>query len=176
MKNKRKGLVQVYTGNGKGKTTASLGLALRAIGHGMKVYVVQFMKGDTDYGEIVAARKLKNLKIVQFGRKEFVDRENPAKIDIQLARKALKQAEKAIMSGKYDIVVLDEINVALEWKLIGLGDVLAVVKKRPKHVELVLTGRYAHPQLVRCADLVTEMREVKHPYQKGVLAREGIEH
>lgn len=169
------GLVQVYTGNGKGKTTASLGLALRAIGRGLKAYVIQFMKG-CEYGEILALKSNPNLKIVQFGRESFVSKEKAAEIDISLAKKGLEHAKEIVMSGKYDLAILDEINVALDYKLINLEDVLELIAKKPRHVELVLTGRYAPKEIIKAADLVTEMLDIKHPFEKGLLARKGIDY
>ncbi len=170
------GLVQVYTGTGKGKTTAALGLGLRASGKGFKVYMIQFMKGDIEYGEITAVRKLDGFVIEQFGRPDFVDREHPAEIDIEFAKKGLARAEKIIKEKDYDILILDEINVAIDWHLLRLEEIIDLIKKKPKNMELILTGRYAHPKLIELADLVTEMEEIKHPYQQGILARDGIEH
>ncbi|MBN1572211.1 MAG: cob(I)yrinic acid a,c-diamide adenosyltransferase [Deltaproteobacteria bacterium] len=176
MKKPRRGLVQVYTGNGKGKTTAALGLAFRASGHGLKTYIVQFMKGDIYYGELGAAEKMpETITIRQMGRPDFVDKKNPAQIDIEMAEKALKLAKELITSGDYDLVVLDEINVALDFGLIRLDDVLELINKKPPEVELILTGRYAPKEIIEMADLVTEMVEVKHPYNAGVEARVGIE-
>lgn len=171
-----KGLVQVYTGTGKGKTTAALGLALRAVGKGLKVYMIQFMKGDIEYGEITTAKKMENFEIIQIGRPEFVDKNNPAEIDIELANKALEHAREIIACGDYDIVILDEINIALDWKLIDLEKVIDLIKSKPENIELVLTGRYAPQEIIEIADLVTEMKEIKHPYNDGVEARDGIEH
>ncbi len=170
------GLVQVYTGTGKGKTTAALGLGLRALGKGFKIYMIQFMKGDIEYGEIISVQKLDGFVIEQFGRRDFVDRKNPAKIDIEFAHKALARAREIINKGNYDIVILDEINVALDWHLVEFKDVLEIIKNKPKNVELILTGRYAHPKIIELADLVTDMQEVKHPLLRGILARDGIEH
>jgi len=170
------GFVHVYTGTGKGKTTAALGLGLRALGKGLKIHMIQFMKGDIEYGEISAVRNLDGFSIEQFGRSDFVDRNNPAEIDIDLAQKGLERAKEILAGKKYDLVILDEINVALDWKLIELDDVVQLIKNKPKKVELILTGRYAHPKIIELADLVTDMQEVKHPYQAGVLARDGIEH
>ncbi|TYO97828.1 cob(I)yrinic acid a,c-diamide adenosyltransferase [Desulfallas thermosapovorans] len=171
------GLVQVYTGNGKGKTTASLGLALRAIGHGYKVFMLQFMKGSKDYGEIQAAEKyLPNLIIVQSGLETFVSKENPSRADIDLARQGLETARKVISEGHYDLVILDEINTALDFNLIELDDVLDIIKSKPRHVELVLTGRYVPQKITEVADLVSEVNLIKHPYYHGVAAREGIEY
>jgi cob(I)alamin adenosyltransferase len=171
-----KGLVQVYTGTGKGKTTAALGLALRAVGKGLKVYMIQFMKGDIEYGEITTAKNMENFEIIQIGRPDFVDKSNPAEIDIKLANEALDHAREMISSDKYDIVILDEINVAVDWKLIKVDKVIELIKTKPEHVELVLTGRYAPQEIIDIADLVTEMQEIKHPYNDGVEARDGIEH
>ncbi|MFQ6060812.1 MAG: cob(I)yrinic acid a,c-diamide adenosyltransferase [Thermoplasmata archaeon] len=172
---KRRGLVHVYTGNGKGKTTAALGLALRASGHGMKVYIIQFMKGRVDYGELKACRNNPNITIEQFGRPEFVDRNNPQPEDFKSARDALKRANEILSTQEYQMVILDEINVAVDFNLIEPGDVENLVKNKPEEVELVLTGRNAHPQITRIADYVTEMLEIKHPYQEGRVGRKGIE-
>jgi len=171
-----RGIVQVYTGNGKGKTSAAFGLALRAIGRGLKVYVIQFIKGGFDYGELYMVDKLPNLELKAFGRGKFVTEKPPGKEDVELAEKALALAEKVVKSGEYDIVILDEINVALNLKLIKIGKVLELIRNKPKHVELILTGRYAPDEIIEAADLVTEMREVKHPYNKGFQARKGIEY
>jgi cob(I)alamin adenosyltransferase len=170
------GLVQVYTGNGKGKTSAAFGLALRAIGRGLKVYVVQFIKGGFDYGELYVVDKLPNFKLKAFGRGEFVTEKPPGKEDVELAQEALALAEQVVKNGEYDIVILDEINVALNLKLTNLNRVLELIKNKPKHVELVLTGRYAPKEIIEAADLVTEMKEVKHPFNKGYQARKGIEY
>ncbi|GBF34339.1 Cob(I)alamin adenosyltransferase [Desulfocucumis palustris] len=171
-----KGLVQVYTGNGKGKTTASLGLALRAIGHGYKVFMLQFMKGS-DYGELQTAEKfLPNLIIVQSGMETFVDRDNPSPEDIRMAAQGLETAKKIVREGNYDVVILDEINVALDYKLIPLEDVLEMIRSKPGHVELILTGRSAPEEIRQAADLITEMTLVNHPFYKGVDARQGIEY
>jgi cob(I)alamin adenosyltransferase len=170
------GLVQVYTGNGKGKTSAAFGLALRAIGRGLKVYIVQFIKGGFDYGELYVVDRLPNLKLKAFGRGEFVTEKPPGKEDVELAQEALALAEQVVKSGEYDIVILDEINVALNLKLINLDEVLELIENKPKHVELILTGRYAPKEIIEAADLVTEMKEVKHPFNKGYQARKGIEY
>jgi cob(I)alamin adenosyltransferase len=170
------GLVQVYTGNGKGKTTAAFGLALRAVGRGLKVYVIQFIKGGFDYGELYVVDKLPNLKLKAFGTGKFITEKPAGKEDVKLAEEALALAEAVVRSGKYDIVILDEINVALHLGLIKTEKVLELMKNRPKHVELILTGRYAPNEIIEVADLVTEMREVKHPFNKGYQARKGIEY
>ena len=175
-KGKSLGLVQVYTGTGKGKTTAALGLGFRAVGKGFKVFMVQFMKGDIEYGEITAARKLEGFTIEQFGRPDFVDKDNPEAIDIEFAKKALERVKEIFIENKFDVVILDEVNVAIEWHLIALEDVKELIKNKPKNTELILTGRYAHPEIIELADLVTDMQEVKHPFKNGILARDGIEH
>jgi cob(I)alamin adenosyltransferase len=176
MSNLEKGLVQVYTGNGKGKTTAAFGLALRAIGRGLRVCIIQFIKGGFDYGELYVIDRLPGLKLKAYGRGKFVDEKNPDKIDMDLAEEALRTAEKAIKEGECDIVILDEVNVALNLKLINVEKVLNIIRKKPARVELVLTGRNAPSEIVQAADLVTEMVEVKHPYSKGFHARKGIEY
>ncbi len=168
------GYVHVYTGNGKGKTTAAFGLAMRAAGRGKKVCIIQFMKPDKGYGEQISSRKL-GIEVHPFGTNRFVNKKNPAKEDIEKARKALDFAKEKLREG-YDIMILDEINVAVDFNLIGLEDVLSLIDSLPEKTELVLTGRYARKEVIDNADLVTEMREVKHYYTKGVIAREGIEY
>jgi len=166
-------LIQVYTGNGKGKTTAALGLALRAAGAGLKVYICQFIKGK-EYCELLALKKFKNIKIEQFGAGCFI-RKAPAQKDIALAKKALERIGKIIKDKKYAVIILDEINVALRLKLVKLKDVICILEKTPAKTELILTGRNAHPQILKLADLVSEIKEVKHYFRKGVKARKGIE-
>ena len=171
-----KGYVQVYTGNGKGKTTASLGLAVRAAGHGLKTVIIQFMKGWIDYGELAGVRMLSpHVEILQAGRDTFINRKNPDPEDIRLAQEGWKVAKEIISGRKADIVVLDEINCAMDFGLLAVGDVLDVVKRKPDGMELVLTGRGAPPEIIEAADLVTEMREIRHYYSKGVDARVGVE-
>ncbi|MDH7485202.1 MAG: cob(I)yrinic acid a,c-diamide adenosyltransferase [Anaerolineae bacterium] len=172
----KQGLIQVYTGDGKGKTTAALGLALRAAGHGLRVYIIQFMKGWPHYGELTSLQHLPNITLRQFGRPEFVDRDNPDPEDIRMAQEALEHARQIVASGDYDVVILDEVNVAVDYDLIRLDDVLALMEGKPEHVELVLTGRSAHTELFKRADLVTEMLAIKHPYNSGVMGRKGIEY
>ncbi len=171
----RKGLVQLYTGNGKGKTTAALGLSLRASGKGLSVYIIQFMKGRINYGELEAVKRLPSVTIEQFGRPDFVDKANPAEIDVELAEQGLSRAREIISGGEHDLVVLDEINVALDFRLIKLQNVVEMIRERPKHVEIVLTGRDAPRILIDLADLVSVIAEVKHPYRAGIQCREGIE-
>jgi len=170
-----KGLVQVYTGNGKGKTSAAFGSALRAVGRGLKVYVIQFIKGGFDYGELRVVERLPNLKLTAFGRGRFITEAPPSQKDVQLAREAFDLAKRVVVRGEYDIIVLDEINVVLNLKMIGIDEVVELIKNKPKHVELILTGRSAPAKIIELADLVTEMREVKHPYSRGVPPRKGIE-
>ncbi len=171
-----KGLIQVYTGNGKGKTTAALGLALRAAGREMKVCMIQFMKGGGPYGEHLAARSLAPyLTIIRTGREGWVNRHCPEPEDVRLAGEALALAKQTIDSGEYDLVILDEINGAVACGLIPLDEVIAIMKSKPYQMELVLTGRNAHERIIAAADLVTEMREVKHYFKDGVPARLGIE-
>jgi cob(I)alamin adenosyltransferase len=154
----------------------SITIGLRALGHGFKVYVIQFMKGNIEYGEVIQSRKMENFIIRQFGRQDFVNKTNPAKVDIELAQNALTHAIEIIAKGEFDLVILDEINVAVEWGLIKRGDVLKLIEKKPEHVELILTGRYAFKEILDAADLVTEMKEIKHPYSQGEKVREGIDY
>jgi cob(I)alamin adenosyltransferase len=170
------GQVQIYTGNGKGKTTASLGLALRAVGRGLKVCMVQFIKGGGEYGEHLAAKRLAPLLTIhQTGRDGWINRNCLDREDIRIARQTVELARRVITGGEYDLVILDEINGAAWFGLIGIDDILGLISQRPERVELVLTGRSADPRVVAAADLVTEMVEVKHYYRKGVEARIGIE-
>ncbi|MGC9365048.1 MAG: cob(I)yrinic acid a,c-diamide adenosyltransferase [Fidelibacterota bacterium] len=168
------GYVQVYTGDGKGKTTAALGQALRAAGAGLKVFIGQFIKG-MEYSEISALReKLPEIMVRQYGRDCFIVNK-PEEQDKQLARAGLNEVNAIIQSGKYDVVILDEANIAVYFELFSIDDLLKIIAAKPAHVELIITGRKAHPALIEAADLVTEMQEVKHYYQKGVQARKGIE-
>ncbi len=170
-----RGCVQIYTGNGKGKTTAALGLCLRAVGRGLKVCFFQFIKGGGPYGEQLAAEKLAPLfTIIQTGQPGWVNTSDIS-ADRAAAQAALVQAREIVTSGAYDLVVLDELNGALGFGLVDLEQVLELIALRPVEMELVLTGRNAHPQVVEAADLVTEMREIKHYYRAGVPARTGIE-
>jgi cob(I)alamin adenosyltransferase len=171
-----KGLIQVYTGNGKGKTSAALGLALRAVGRGLKVYVIQFIKGGFDYGELYVVDKIPNFKLKAFGRGKFVTSKPPEKEDVKLAEEALRLAREVVGGGEYDVVILDEINVAMHLKLIKPKEVLKMIESKPEDVEVVLTGRDAPEEIVEIADLVTELKEVKHPFNRGYQARKGIEY
>ena len=170
------GLIQIYTGNGKGKTTAALGLVLRACGHGAKIAVIQFMKGWEHYGELSAVKLLPNVTLVQTGRPDYVYRGKEEQQDFEEAKRGLALASEFVSSGEYDLLILDEINVALDYKLIPLCDVLTLLDSKPISLEIVLTGRSAPKELTEKADLVTEMKEIKHPYQKGLQGRRGIEY
>ncbi|KGG80545.1 cobinamide adenolsyltransferase [Caloranaerobacter azorensis H53214] len=169
----KKGYIHIYTGNGKGKTTAALGLALRAVCAGKKVFFGQFVKG-MKYSEVKAEEYLPNFEIHQFGKNCFIYNA-PTEEDIELAEKGLKICERVLNSGEYDIVVLDELNIALYYNLLSIERILEILENRAEHVEVIITGRYAPKELIDIADLVTEMNEVKHYYTKGVVAREGIE-
>jgi cob(I)alamin adenosyltransferase len=166
-----RGLVQVYTGEGKGKTTAAFGLALRAAGWGLRVKVLQFLKGRKS-GEVAAAERA-GIAVEQFGTAEWVNLESPTEADRQRAQAGLAAAREAL--DDVDLLVLDEANVALSAGLLQLDQVLALLEARPQGVEVVLTGRGAPAALLARADLVTEMRQIKHPFQSGAAAREGIE-
>jgi cob(I)alamin adenosyltransferase len=171
-----KGLVIVITGNGKGKTTSAFGQALRAIGQGYKVLIVQFMKGRK-YGEFIAAEKyLPRLVIHRCGLDSFVMRDNPAAVDVELAVQGFEFAKKAIAGGKYNMVILDEINVAVDFKLIGLKQVIEMIKNKPPALDLILTGRYAAKEIIKLADTVSEVKEIKHHYAAGIKDRAGIEY
>lgn len=170
----KQGFIQVYTGNGKGKTTAALGLALRAAGAGQKVYIGQFLKGQK-YSELNALTRFKDLIVVeQFGKKTFIIKK-PHKNDILQVKQACTKIFNTIRQGRFDIVILDEINCALKLKLIKVIDILKIIKEKPQHVEIVLTGRDAPKEILKIADLVTEMKEIKHYFNKGIVARRGIE-
>jgi cob(I)alamin adenosyltransferase len=169
-------MIQIYIGNGKGKTTAALGLAMRAAGHGLRVLIIQFMKGKINYGELETVKKLENISIEQHGRPDFVNPEKPDPEDVRLAEKGLSRAREAVMSNDYDVLVLDEINVAVSFGLLKVADVVKLLEKAPKNVELILTGRYMPEEFARYADLITECREVKHYFNKGTTARKGFDY
>jgi len=190
-----KGLIIVITGNGKGKTTSALGMSLRAIGNGLKVLMIQFLKSSIAYGEIQVSLRLNpDFEIIQVGKECVyeegdkqryqctdcaflchIDPKNPDPGHIQAAQNGFRLAEKSIKSGKYNMVILDEINYAVSYNLIKLSEVLRLAKEKPAGVHLVLTGRNAHLDLIEIADLVTEMKEIKHPFQKGITSIKGIE-
>ncbi len=171
-----KGLVQIFTGEGKGKTSAALGVVLRALGHGLRVCIIAFMKGGYPYGEWEVLSKLPNVKISRFGFRTFTDPKEVRPEEIEQAKQALAAAREAVLGGNFDLVVLDEVNVAAAWKLVDVDDVVRLVRDKPPNVELILTGRYADARLVELADLVTECVKIKHPYDKGIPARAGIDY
>jgi len=177
MANLSKGLVQIYTGDGKGKTTATFGLTLRAVGHGFRVYIIQFMKGKGGYGELEGLKRLQpECQLEHFGAQGWVHKGENIEEHIKEVRKAFMRAEELIISGEWDIVILDEIINAIWFELIPESDVLDLLNKKPPHVELVLTGRNASQALIGRADLVTEMVQRKHPFEQGIMARLGIEY
>lgn len=169
------GLIHIITGDGKGKTTSALGLALRAAGHGFRVLFISFMKKGWDYGELKALVAIPEITLVQFGTPEFVDKDNPKEIDLQEAQAALARARKALEEEEWDMLILDEVNVALDFRLISVAVVIELIKQKPKKLEVVLTGRNAPPSLVALADYHTEILSHKHPYQQDILARKGVE-
>lgn len=168
-----KGYIHIYTGNGKGKTTAAFGLALRAVFAGKKVYVGQFVK-SMKYNETKFQSICDSIEIEQLGRGCFIDK-NPEKIDIEMAEQGLQHCLEKMKSEKFDVVILDEVTIATYFNLLSVDSVLDFMQQKPEHVELVITGRYAPDALIEKADLVTEMREVKHYYTQGVLSRDGID-
>jgi cob(I)alamin adenosyltransferase len=175
---KKKGLVIVYTGDGKGKTTAALGMALRAAGHGMKVLIVQFVKSFKSYGELKFVKKYDcgiEIRTMGKGYVKIKGDVYPFAEHVAAAGKTLEYAREQIQSGKYDIVVLDEINIALDKKLISMQEVADLISQKPPHLHLVLTGRNAPKKLIGLADLVSEVKEIKHPFKKGIPAQKGIE-
>ncbi|MHB1254011.1 MAG: cob(I)yrinic acid a,c-diamide adenosyltransferase [Candidatus Humimicrobiaceae bacterium] len=169
-----RGYIQVYTGDGKGKTTAALGLTLRAAGYGLKVFIAQFIK-CMKYNEIKALERFQdNVTVKQYGNGRFI-RKEPSEIDIEMATNGLRGIRQILTSGSCDVVILDEINVAIYFNLLKVEDVVELINIKPEKVELVLTGRKVAPEILGMADLVTEMKEIKHYYDRGVIAREGIE-
>lgn len=177
-KKRSKGLVIVYTGNGKGKTTAALGIALRAAGHGKKILIIQFIKSFLNYGELKFVKKFKcgiEIKTMGKGYVKIKGDKFPFEEHTRSAKQALEFAKEQIQSKKYDIIVLDEINIALEKKLIPIKDVSELIQQKPPDLHLILTGRSAPNKLIQLADLVSEVKEVKHPFNKGILAQKGIE-
>ena len=172
------GLIIVYTGKGKGKTTAALGIALRAVGHNFKIYMIQFIKGSWHYGEMSSSKRLEpefELAAVGKGFVGIIDDKTPKEVHQRIAKEAIRIAKEKILSEKYDIVILDEINYAVNLGLVDESEVLDLISIKPKNITLVLTGNHAKQQVIDAADLVTEMREIKHPFQKGVRAKKGID-
>jgi cob(I)alamin adenosyltransferase len=169
------GLVQVYTGNGKGKTTASLGLGFRASGQGLDVLMIQFLKPSDNYGEHKSADRIPNFTILPLGLDHMMSKV-PREIDIAIAKETLQRAKEEIYSDFYDLVILDEINNVMDWKLLTPQEVIEMLEGRPAFIEIVLTGRGAPKEIIEYADLVTEMTLIKHPFDKGTKARKGIEY
>jgi cob(I)alamin adenosyltransferase len=177
-KSSNDGIVIVYTGNGKGKTTASLGVALRAIGHGLKVCMVQFIKGEWHYGELNTLKKLEpNFELIVAGKGfiGIIDDDHAFGEHVRAAKTALDIVEQKMLLDSFDIIILDEINYAVHLGLVQLSEVIRLVKNRPKDLSLILTGNYACEEIILLADLVTEMKEIKHPYKKGIKAKKGID-
>lgn len=173
-----KGLVIVYTGKGKGKTTAALGMALRAVGYDHKVCMIQFIKGSWHYGEMTSSKRLEpefELTAIGKGFVGIIDDKSPIDDHKKIAQEALKVAQEKINSKMYNIVILDEINYAINLGLVSLKDVMDVISNRPDDVNLVLTGNHAKDEIIEKADLVTEMREIKHPFKSGIKAKKGID-
>jgi cob(I)alamin adenosyltransferase len=169
-----KGYVQVYTGEGKGKTTAALGLAIRAAGAGLNVYIAQFLKG-MKYSELITLQKLTDyITLKQYGRNCFINGK-PLEEDIRSAREGLREVREIMLSGRYQVIILDEANIATHYNLFSVEDLLALIRIKPDDVELVITGRYADTRIIEAADLVTEMKDIKHYYRNGISARDGIE-
>lgn len=190
-----KGLIQVYTGDGKGKTTAALGQALRSIGHGLSVLFVQFVKGNSFTGEIFSTKYLPNFTLWQFGRdckfssairdniilcmkcgECLIGKEGPTDLDKEIVSKGWMKVKEEIYNQKFDIIILDEISLALHFKLIPKDELIEVLKTKPSSLEIILTGRAMPEEIINIADLVTEMKEIKHPFKKGISARWGIEY
>jgi cob(I)alamin adenosyltransferase len=173
---KTRGLVQVFTGEGKGKTTAALGTVLRAAGHNLKISIIFFIKGKSSQGEYKTLATLPNVKVASFGLRRFIYKDTEINPEEKAqAQAALAAAREDIIGGKFDLVVLDEINYAVYFNLLGIDEVIRLIKDKPPHVELILTGRNADKKLIAVADLVTEMKNIKHPFEKGIKARKGIE-
>jgi len=174
----QKGLVIVYTGGGKGKTSAALGLVLRAVGYNHKVCMIQFVKGSWHYGELDSAKRLApEFELITAG-KGFVgilDDKSPREVHVKAANDTLEISKEKIMSGNFDVVILDEINYALQLKLLNLDDVIDLIKSKPPELDLVLTGNHAEEKVIELADLVTEMKEIKHPFRSGIKAKKGID-
>lgn len=176
IKPKCRGMVHLYTGMGKGKTTAALGLAFRALGQNRRVLLIQFMKKGSSFGECKAAKRFPKFKILQTGDSCWVRKKANSAKARGLAQKGLIRARKAIASNLYDLIILDELNVCLEYSLVEVSQVKQILKNKPRHLEVVITGRFAHPEIIESADLVSEIKEIKHYYKKGITARKGIEY
>lgn len=173
---RRKGLILIYTGNGKGKTTAAMGAAIRAAGQGLKVFILQFMKGQKNIGELkVFAETNLPITIKQYGSPIFLHSKTCESIDIHKAHLGLQAFQEAVKSNSFDLIILDEINMAIDFGLLEIDEVMAIIEQKPSELHLILTGRNAKKAIIEIADLVTEMKEIKHPYNNGVTAQKGIE-
>jgi len=173
----KRGLVSIFTGQGKGKTTAAIGTAVRAAGHGLKVHIIFFLKGSTyEHGEFKSLSKMPGVTISSFGKKGWIREKDTSAEHRQQAQLAFEEARKAVTGGQYDLVILDEINVAISFGLIELEQVIKLIEDKPEHVELILTGNDADPRLVMMADLVSEILAIKHPFTEGIKARKGIDY
>jgi len=171
-----KGLIHIYTGEGKGKTTSAIGLAVRACGHGWNVLMIQFMKGHSSKGEFQILKNIPNFEFVQTGLPSFIQKGSPTVEDIQLAQEGVLKAQKAVISGNYDLVILDEIHMAIDFGLVQLEEIINLIQNKSTDTELVLTGRNAPPELVKLSDYVSEILDIKHPYHHGKKNRRGIEY
>ncbi|MDH3192183.1 MAG: cob(I)yrinic acid a,c-diamide adenosyltransferase [Nitrosopumilus sp.] len=174
----KEGLTIVYTGKGKGKTTAALGLVLRAVGYGKKICMIQFIKGSWHYGEMYSSKRLEpEFEMVAIGKGfvGIIDDKSPKEDHARIAKEAIKICLEKIQTGKYDIIVLDEINYAINLGLVKVEDAINLIKSKPDKLDLILTGNYAREEIIDLADLVTEMKEIKHPFQRGIKARKGID-
>jgi len=172
------GLVIVYTGNGKGKTTAALGMVLRAVGYNLKICMIQFIKGSWHYGEMDSSKRLgPEFELITAGKGfvGIIDDKSPREEHEKMAQEALRISKEKIQSGKYDIIILDEVNYAINLDLIDVNDVLDLINSKPPNLNLVLTGNYVKPKIVEVSDLVTEMNEIKHPFKSGIKAKRGID-
>lgn len=171
------GLVVVNTGGGKGKTTAALGTAIRAAGYGLQVAIIQFIKGSWFYGELEALKKFPNIKLIQAGRGfiGIIDDKLPLEEHQKAATTAWQLVKTTVMSGDYDLVVIDELNYAIHYKLVPVREVIELIEVRPRHVDLIITGNFVKPEIVKLADTVTEMKEIKHAFQKGIKAKRGVD-
>ncbi|MFC1920674.1 cob(I)yrinic acid a,c-diamide adenosyltransferase [Chloroflexota bacterium] len=172
----KEGLVQIFTGDGKGKTSAALGTVVRALGQDLKVCIIVFMKGNYPYSEWTFLSRITGVRIERFGTNKFTDRENPGSEAIEEAEKALAAARQAMLSGEYNVLVMDEVNIASAWKLVDVEEVVKLIEEKPRGVELILTGRYADDRLIKLADMVTECLKIKHPYDEGIKARKGLDY
>ena len=173
------GLIQVYTGNGKGKTTAALGAGLRGVGHGLRVHMIQFLKGGDNfspYGEIRALAQIPQFTVEQFGPSHFIRPDAITNEDKEIVQRGLDRAKDVLFSGNYDLVILDEINVVLHFGMVQISEILALLDNKADDTEVILTGRGAPPELIERADLVSRIELVKHPFERGITARQGIEY